>query len=166
MKFKVKFKYLALILVLVVLGLASYPISRILYMINVYKMDLAWAIDAGLQDKATIWAPDFSNKKFISISVGMNTNQVVQILGKPLVRIDIENHFAFSTCNILTHEFYECWFYTTDGRGNPGGLGLAEEPFPTHGRMVIFDENMRVAGTHMNFESANPHMNFESANRD
>lgn len=40
---------------------------------------VVWSIDEG-----TIWAPGFSEKKFNKIRIGMNSKEVLNILGRPL----------------------------------------------------------------------------------
>lgn len=77
----------------------------------------------------TKWAPGYTDAKFSSIQPGMTTNQVVQILGPPLVMRgnDFPNQY---------------WHYTSGHDGGAGGMSECDGS--THGRIVIFTESMMV----------------------
>ena len=98
------------------------------YNMKQYDMQMGTAFGAFLMDTTT-WAPGYSDSKFMSISPGMSTNQVLQILGPPLLHEG--------------HDYPEqYWYYTTGNDGARGGTSYCDGS--THGRLVVFDKDRHV----------------------
>jgi hypothetical protein len=110
------------------LVLLCYVWKSVTYNIKQYDMPIGEAFGAFLMDTTT-WAPGFSDSKFMSISPGMTTNQVIQIIGPPLLR-ESDDYPD------------QLWFYTTGHDGARGGTSYCNGS--THGRLIAFDKNMHV----------------------
>ena len=111
------------------LALLGYVGKSVAYNIKQYDMKAGNAFGAFLMDTTT-WAPGYSDSKFMSISPGMTTNQVLQILGLPLLR--------------ESHDYPDqFWYYTAGHNGARGGTSYCDGS--THGRLIAFDKNMHVA---------------------
>jgi len=127
---------LVAVLVFAVAAGTSFVWRRASYNMHQYHMQPKDALAAVLMDTTARWAAGYSDDKFMSIATGMSTNEVVQTLGEPLLRrwVDFPNQY---------------WHYTV-GR-NGGGGGLSECDGSTHGRVIVFDRNMRVTRRLMDF---------------
>ncbi len=75
---------------------------------------------------STTWAPHFTDAKLRSIELAMSTNQVLRILGRPLV--------------ITTYDSNTAWHYTM----GPNGKVQSSSDGSTHVRAVVFDQQMHV----------------------
>lgn len=93
------------------------------YGINDAFWRVIWAIDEG-----TIWAPGFSEEKFNRIKLGMNSNDVLNLLGRPLRGIEGCEKSCF-------------WIYT-----------MQDSPTSDFDqRWVIFDHNNKVTEIRKSF---------------
>jgi outer membrane protein assembly factor BamE (lipoprotein component of BamABCDE complex) len=117
-------------------GGASLLSCQVRYNMRWYGMQPKEAVAAVLMDTTERWAPGYSDQKFLSVTAGMSTNEVLKILGEPLLRRSVD----FSD---------QYWYYTV-GR-NGGGGGLSECDGSTHGRVIVFHRNMQVATNLMDF---------------
>ncbi len=102
--------------------IAAIPVVR---NIDRYRMSIPAAVGAAIMDSTT-WSPYFTDAKLRSIELGMNSNQVLHILGTPLV--------------ITTNDSDTLWHYTM----GPNGKVQSSSDGSTHVRSVVFDQKMHV----------------------
>ena len=91
-------------LTLVLITAFSIGLANNIYSYGYGLSDAFWRV-VWILDEDTVWVENFKEKKFDKITVGMSTQDVISLLGKPLNEVKECKEDCF-------------WYYTWHARGN------------------------------------------------